>query len=867
MSSFLRSVCRSWAVLLLVTALLLFTRVLVGTGRAEAAPGSTDVAWANSGAAADKPSSILYWLPIETDGLPLVPGEVPDMLTHEAPIDQANNRLPQQTLSIPGYSCYLTVEETFAALQAIAANYPHLATLTDIGDSWEKTEPGGEPGYDLWVLRLTNEAIPGPKPKLFILSALHAREYAPAELGVRFAQYLVDHYGIDPDVTWLLDHQEIHLLPQSNPDGRKIAEQGYYHRKNTNDSNGGSCSVPSAFANHYGTDLNRNFSFEWQAQTGAPDYCDQFYPGPEPSSEPETQAVESYLRAQFPDQRPNDLLTAVPVTATGVLLDIHSGAGELVLWSWGFTESDAPNQTELQTLGRKLALFNGYVPQQAFDLYPTTGTAQDFGYGDLGLAALSFELGSAFFQDCSTFENSIVPNNIPALVYAAKVARTPYVTPSGPDTLNLWVSSTRVQPGDTFQLSALADDGRYSASGGTEPAQNISVAEYYIDVPPWVGATTQVRQTMEATDGAFDETQEQVSTLVHTAGLSEGRHTLFLRSQDAAGNWGAFSAVFIDVAAGPVADFGSNSPVVLSYPTIFNNLTTGTPPLDYAWDFGDGEGRSTAENPSYTYASTGTFTVTLAVTNVMGSDTVSRTVSVIAEPLCDPVRILALESGNPAVAGETVYLTATVDGDPPVNFVWNFGDGSEPQAAIGLSTTTHIYDEPNEYTVAVEVSNTCPSSDILTTTVSVVSLVEGRSWDTQVYVNEELTGTQPVTVWPGDIVRIEDRVFFSATGVISFSVSEDWKAPLELTLPVTVTAGQISQGSDWLRWGVNPASPNTWYVSSKTFTIGEGSWTTSRFDASLRENTTSGQPEEKAIIFQRGMTSSFQIYLPLISRR
>lgn len=58
--------------------------------------------------------------------------------------------------TIPGYPCYRTVEETYADAAALAAAYPHLATWSDIGDSWEKVNPGGNTGYDLMVLRITN---------------------------------------------------------------------------------------------------------------------------------------------------------------------------------------------------------------------------------------------------------------------------------------------------------------------------------------------------------------------------------------------------------------------------------------------------------------------------------------------------------------------------------------------------------------------------------------------------------------------------------------------------------------------------------------------------------------------------------------
>ena len=72
-----------------------------------------------------------------------------------------------QLNTIPGYSCYRTVEETYATAVNIASMHPNLAEWIDIGDSWEKTV-GQSDGFDLFVLKLTNKSITGEKPKLFI---------------------------------------------------------------------------------------------------------------------------------------------------------------------------------------------------------------------------------------------------------------------------------------------------------------------------------------------------------------------------------------------------------------------------------------------------------------------------------------------------------------------------------------------------------------------------------------------------------------------------------------------------------------------------------------------------------------------------
>ena len=444
---------------------------------------------------------------------------------------------PTQVTGIPGFPCYRTVEETYATAQQLVFTHAGLASFLDIGDSWDKENGNG--GYDLKVLRLTNSAIPGPKPKLFVTGSIHAREYTPAELTTRFAEYLVDQYGVDADVTWILDYHEVHLMLQANPDGRKQAETGLFWRKNTDKNYCGPTSESR------GADLNRNFEFGWGCCGGSSSFqCDETYRGPAPASEPETLAIQAHLLAEYPDQKGEPLDAPAPSDATGVYLDIHS-SGQLVIWPWGFGGS-APNGTALRTLGRKLAFTNGYIPEQAIDLYVTDGTTIDFAYGDLGVAALAFELGTAFFQSCSTFEDVIVPTNMPALIYAAKVARTPYQTPAGPDALLVNANPPSVPAGVPIDLDATIDDTRYNQSNGSEPSQPIAAAEYYVDTPPWLpGPPTPT--PMSAADGSFNATAEGVTATVATGGLAAGRHTIFVRGRDAAGNWGAFSAVFITI--------------------------------------------------------------------------------------------------------------------------------------------------------------------------------------------------------------------------------------------------------------------------------------------------------------------------------
>jgi hypothetical protein len=126
---------------------------------------------------------------------------------------------------VPDFLCYRTLDTVLADAASLAEEHPELADWLYIGDSWVKQYSGGTSGYDLNILKLTNKNTTGSKPVLFVMSALHARDLAPVELNLRFAEYLLENYDQNPEVAWLLDETEIQLLLVANPDGRAIVEE------------------------------------------------------------------------------------------------------------------------------------------------------------------------------------------------------------------------------------------------------------------------------------------------------------------------------------------------------------------------------------------------------------------------------------------------------------------------------------------------------------------------------------------------------------------------------------------------------------------------------------------------------------------
>ncbi|MCQ4165701.1 M14 family zinc carboxypeptidase [Tahibacter harae] len=605
--------------------------------------------------------------------------------------------------SIPGYACYRTVEETQTTMSQLAAQKPNLAEVIDIGPSWEKTRNAAN-GYTLKVLRLGNkgtDATIADKANMVVLSGLHAREYTPAETMTRFAEWLVNGYGSDAEATWLMDHFRFHLVLQSNPDGRKKAEAGLSWRKNTNNTNG-SCGSSS-----YGTDLNRNFPFHWNSAPGGSsgDPCNETYRGPVRASEPETQAIINYVAGTlgsngsysggvFPDRRADAVSAAAPEDYKGVFMDIHSYA-QLVLWPWGDTATAAPNGTALRTFGRRLAYFNGYYPQQSDELYATDGATDDNMYGSLGVPAFTIELGVAFFESCTTFQNTTLPQNLAALRYAARNLQAPYKLPAGPDTTSISVSPASVAAGGSVTVTASVDDSRFSTRNGSETVQAIASAAAYVDAAPWQAGAAPL--AMSAVDGSFNASAESVRVTINTSSLAPGVHTVFVQGTDAAGKPGTPNAVRFTVTDG-----GGNQPPVASFSVAANGLgasfTDTSTDSDgsiaaRSWDFGDGA-TSTAANPSHSYAAAGTYTVALTVTDNGGaSHSTTRQVTVSSgggNVLQNGVPASGLSGAANSSLAYTIVVPA---GASNLNISTSGGSGdADLYVRFGSAPTTSTYD-------------------------------------------------------------------------------------------------------------------------------------------------------------------------------
>lgn len=115
------------------------------------------------------------------------------------------------------YHCYSPYEVILSRLTEMTVLYPDLARLKTIGQSFK--------GLPIQVLQLGREVETNTRPRLVLVSGLQANALAPVELNLLFAEHLLESYGEDANVSWLLEETEIHLILVANPDGRLIAEQ------------------------------------------------------------------------------------------------------------------------------------------------------------------------------------------------------------------------------------------------------------------------------------------------------------------------------------------------------------------------------------------------------------------------------------------------------------------------------------------------------------------------------------------------------------------------------------------------------------------------------------------------------------------
>ena len=156
----------------------------------------------------------------------------------------------------------------------------------------------------------------------------------------------------------------------------------------------------------------------------------------------------------------------------------------------------------------------------------------------------------------------------------------------------------------------------------------------------------------------------------------------------------------------PIASF-SFAPVSPDTATAvqFTDTSTGGPPAEWHWDFGDGTPESTQRNATHTFARTGTFQVRLTVVNRAGTNSTLR--SIVVRPAA-PVAAFTFLPAVPLING-TVQFNDTSTGGTPATWAWDFGD----LTVSAVRNPTKVYALAGTYQVRLTVTNETGTSTIV----------------------------------------------------------------------------------------------------------------------------------------------------------
>jgi carboxypeptidase A2 len=289
------------------------------------------------------------------------------------------------------YDDFNTLDAIIDEINALATRCPEGFTcdVYSIGQTYESR--------DQTVMHISKDGE--SRDAIWIDATIHSREWLAPATFMKVVQNLIDNYGSDAEATAAMDRFDFYLLPVVNPDG-------YVHthtserlwRKNRTPNDGSSC---------LGTDLNRNFDFEWSTSGTSANPCSETFHGASAASELEVQNQQAELH-RIADSG-QTIFAGISMHTYGrywLMNYGHQALGSCV------TSPDYDEQYALCTTVAQatMATHNtnwAYGPM-CTTLYPASGNTIDYMYGSVGIlyAYLPELRGASFVVDPSQIQPS-----------------------------------------------------------------------------------------------------------------------------------------------------------------------------------------------------------------------------------------------------------------------------------------------------------------------------------------------------------------------------------------------------------------------------------------------------------------------------
>lgn len=143
----------------------------------------------------------------------------------------------------------------------------------------------------------------------------------------------------------------------------------------------------------------------------------------------------------------------------------------------------------------------------------------------------------------------------------------------------------------------------------------------------------------------------------------------------------------------------------------FDNLTPDI--VSYVWNFGDGSPPDTVRNPVHVFAQSGTYTVTLTLTNIYGC--VKSVTTTVTVGIPNPIQVL----NNTNCVNSPIQFNIN-NPSQFSSYTWNFGDGSP---TVSIANPSHVYSSPGSYVVSLIATSTAGCTDTFYTSPIAMYLV------------------------------------------------------------------------------------------------------------------------------------------------
>jgi hypothetical protein len=327
---------------------------------------------------------------------------------------------------------YHSYNEVVNILRNLANSNPGIAKLESIGPSYE--------GRWIYGLKISdNVGIDEDEPEQLFSGIHHSREWATVEVNLFIADSLLSAYGIDPNITQIVNSREIWVFPIINPDGYVYDyPSGNMWRKNR-----------QPFHGYIGTDINRNYN--GTCQESAVGGWGWVPSGASVTHYPSSEVFCGFKGFSAPEI--NSYSDFIKLRHFVSVIDFHSH-GELVLGAWGHISDPAPHDNWYDAIGSAMAsriqrLGGGnYTYSSAYGLYPTSGGSLDWEYGwsnySNGFPCIAFvnEVGTNFYQPTQDLDH-IVRENFDGVFYLLQKGD------SIRNYMTCWVPSPKIEPLDT----------------------------------------------------------------------------------------------------------------------------------------------------------------------------------------------------------------------------------------------------------------------------------------------------------------------------------------------------------------------------------------------------------------------------------